>query len=530
MQHCRYCGAELPSEDARFCGNCGRSISTSTLANAPMTPSTNDSRPLADAPTMRATPSQPAPAPMPQDTNIATDGFSFQEYQTPLKEDPGQQVAPERANYQAGEHFGVSAVEQPSSSRPLPSGTVPPPVPQSGYPAAPAAPPTPPFPPQAVPAQPGIYPPPVTPSQASGLYQSVPAQPGAYPPPIAPAQSGAYPQAVPVQPGGYPPQTPPAFPGGYPQGGPYQPPQRKPWLSSTAGKVTLAIIIIAVILGGAGSILIYQMTRPKPIITVSSDYKVGNEPAGASTTILRVTGQQFSGSSTITFLLDNKPLASQSMAISDQDGKFNSNLKIDEGWSIGKHTLTAKDAGGYTTQTGISVNIVTPGQAKTPGPKDAPSDDQSFNLEVLLTGRDTVSGNPYTAKMTLIVTGHPDPTGGSVCTQYADGTPHTNSGISNGATIKETATTQCQGTYKGGKIDYNEKLLQDTLEITQQGQTFKCTLNTTNTQFHIEGSFESKSTASGSFDSGTQSYSCNIPGTSSLQSHDTGTWTGFKAS
>ncbi|WP_201369647.1 zinc ribbon domain-containing protein [Ktedonobacter robiniae] len=542
MLHCQACGAEIPSDGARFCGNCGQPIPPPQPVEAPApahkTPSFNENRSLADEKTVRGMPPEAASTSAASQPGDNANDFSFQEFQSAKEQEAQSQSSARQEEaktaYGGGEHFGAPVeAERPQAAAPS--------TPPAGYAAPPQMPPRAPMapggsyaPPASIPD--AAYPPAAPASVRPGMPtpQATPYQPGGYPPPATPYQSGAFQQqqSVPSQPG-YPPLppagTPPAFPGTYPTGAYPPPQQKKSWLSTTAGKVTIGLLIVVLLLGGIGVYAVYQLTRPKPIINVTSSYKVGSVPAGSTSTSLHVTGQQFSNSSDITFLLDGNPIAGQSPVLSDKDGKISSDLKIDTGWSIGQHTLTAKDAGGYTTKDGIPIDVVPEGQAHTPGPKGSPSDDQSFRLEVLLMGQDSESGKPFTSKATLIVTGHADPAGGSICTQYADGQPHTATDTSaSGANTRETMTSQCDGNYKSGKVDYTEKLLQDSLEITEQGQTFKCTLDNSGTAIHLTGNFDSPSSAKGTFDNGTQSYTCNIPGASKLAVHDTGSWTGLK--
>ena len=545
MLHCQACGAEIPSDGARFCGNCGQPVSppqpveAPAPAPAPQTPSFNENRSLADAETVRGAPPQAvsAPAGSQRSESSSANDFSFQEFQPANEQENQQPARPVEAKtaYGGGEHFGATVEpERPQAATPS--------MPPAGYAATPQIPPQTPMasggsyaPPAPAPGAP--YPPATPTPMQPGMPapQVTPYQPGRYSPPATPYQPGAFQQqqGVPSQPG-YPPLppvgTPPAFPGAYPAGAYPPPQQKKSWLSTTAGKVTIGVLIVVLLLGGIGVYAIYQLTRPKPIINVTSSYKVGNVPAGSTSTSLHVTGQQFSNSSSITFLLDGNLIVGQSVQ-SDKDGKVSSDLKIDTGWGIGQHTLTAKDAGGYTTKDGIPIQVVSEGQAHTPGPKGSPSDDQSFRLEILLIGQDSESGKPFTSKSTLIVTGRPDPAGGSICTQYADGQPHTATDTTaNGANTRETMTTQCDGNYKNGKVDYTEKVLQDSFEITEQGQTFRCSLDNPNTALHLTGNFDSPSSAKGTFDNGTLSYTCNLPGASKLTVHDTGSWSGFKVS
>ncbi len=124
-----------------------------------------------------------------------------------------------------------------------------------------------------------------------------------------PAQSLPYAPSTPVQPLPYAPSTP------------VQP------KSSNRLKVLLIVLSIVLVLGVAGGgIAAYVLTRPQPVMNVTSNYNVGSTPAGSTGTVLHVSAHSFSGSSAITFLLDNVPVASNQNVSSDADGNVKADL------------------------------------------------------------------------------------------------------------------------------------------------------------------------------------------------------------
>ena len=234
-----------------------------------------------------------------------------------------------------------------------------------------------------------------------------------------------------------------------------QPARRK---SNTGLKVLLIGLSIILILGAiGGGITTYMLTRPKPVMTVTSNYHVGSMPAGSSGTVLHINASSFSGSSAISFLLDNQPVASNQHVNSDANGKVETDLAIASDWAVGNHSLTARDASGYTTKVGSHVAIVAQGQANTPGPNGSPTDSVSFSIDITVRLQDAGTGKqsqPFTE--TLVITGKPDPSGGTVCQIYDDGKPNNLSQSDNGVQVQITAAFSCSGSYKRGKLSYTE--------------------------------------------------------------------------
>ena len=279
--------------------------------------------------------------------------------------------------------------------------------------------------------------------------------------------------------------------------------------SSNRLKVLLIVLSIVLVLGaGGGGIAAYMLTRPQPVMSVTSTYQVGSTPAGSTSTVVHVSAHSFSGSSTITFLLDNLPVASTQHVSSDADGNVRADLTITSDWTVGKHTLTAKDASNYATKVGVPVVIVPQGQAHTPGPNGAPPDDMSFTLNANVHLQDAGTGKQLgSGTETLIVTGKPDPSGGTVCQSLDDGQPHIYIGnAGNGITYSETYVLLCSGTYKGGKLSYTETATSDKVDYSDG---ISCVPHTPFVFEHLEGTFTSQNTISGTLSSDSVTIDCN---------------------
>jgi hypothetical protein len=190
---------------------------------------------------------------------------------------------------------------------------------------------------------------------------------------------------------------------------------------------------------------------------VTSSYRDNGMPAGADGTTLQVTGNQFSANSAVTFLLDNTAVKQDMQAESNANGDITANLAVTSAWSIGQHKLIARDANSHTTNNGIAISIVKQGYNGTPGPNGAPTNTASFKVSVDLhiqsgTTVETDAGE-------LNVKGQSDSQGGTVCAPGDDGRRYTNQlTLSNGTTVTRVYTFRCSGTYKDGRISYNEIL------------------------------------------------------------------------
>jgi len=294
---------------------------------------------------------------------------------------------------------------------------------------------------------------------------------------------------------------------------PYVPPsmQSPPVQSKSNNRLKVLLIVLSIVLvlgAGGGGIAAYMLTRPQPVMTVTSTYQVGSTPAGSTGTVLHVSAHSFSGSSTITFLLESLPVASNQHVSSDADGNVRADLMITTTWAVGNHMLTAKDASDYATKVGVPVAIVPQGQAHTPGPNGAPPDDMSFTLNARVQAQDAGTGKQLGSDTeTLIVTEKPDPSGGTVCQSADDGQSHTYLGnVGNGITYRETAVLTCSGTYKGGKLTYTET-------ATSQKEAYSdgtsCQEHTPYVIEHLEGTFTSQNTISGTLSSDSVTTDCS---------------------
>jgi len=310
---------------------------------------------------------------------------------------------------------------------------------------------------------------------------------------------------------------------------PYAPPsmQSPPMQSKSNNRLKVLLIVLSIVLvlgAGGGGIAAYMLTRPQPVMSVTSTYQVGSTPAGSTGTVVHVSARSFSGTSAITFLLDNLPVASTQHVSSDADGNVRADLTITSDWTVGKHTLTAKDASNYAPKAGVPVVIVPQGQAHTPGPNGAPPDDMSFTLNARVQAQDAGTGKQLGSDTeTLIVTGKPDPSGGTVCQSADDGQPHTYIGnAENGITYRETSVLTCSGTYRGGKLTYTETVTSDKVDFSNG---ISCVAHTHYVSEHLEGTFTSQNTISGTLSSDSITADCNRGIGTQLTNASKGSWT-----
>lgn len=281
-------------------------------------------------------------------------------------------------------------------------------------------------------------------------------------------------------------------------------------------KALILLLVLVLILGSAVTGLIIYLNRPQPIITVTSAYKSGPLSIGASSTSFEIVGHKFSGTSVVTFLLDGSPAPGSQAAYSDSKGDLTVVLKIADAWPIGNHVLTARDASGYATATGVNIKIVTPGQSHTPGPNGAPSDDASGTIDIAIS---TSSGGIGT--ITLTVTGGAD--GGTVCRAEADGQSHTTTGTSQGVAYTETMSATCNGTYKGGKINYVETVTDHRI-VFENG--LSCTVQVPYVDARLDGQFTSATSVNGSYAGDPITITCNMGVGTDTTEADQGSWTG----
>jgi hypothetical protein len=269
---------------------------------------------------------------------------------------------------------------------------------------------------------------------------------------------------------------------------------------------------------------------PRPVIIIQSQYHQDTLPAGSTTTRLHLTGKWFSYHSAITLLLDGQPAPGTPAAQSDAQGDMVADLTITDQWSQGTHTLTAQDAQGYATPNGQQLAIVAQGQASTPGPNGAPSDNASFLLVVTVQTQDPTTGETTTTQETLVITGQPDPNGGTVCQARDDGQPSTQTGAlfdltgaQTGLTYQETLITTCSGHYQGGQLDYTETATSD-LYVLSNGLT--CQASTPYTLQSLSGSFNAPTTSSGGWSTSSPLIECPLGATFLQHPAQQGNWSG----
>lgn len=272
----------------------------------------------------------------------------------------------------------------------------------------------------------------------------------------------------------------------------------------SAAKTIMLVVAVVVVAAGVIGTAAHFLSPSQPLISITSNYTMGNTPAGASGTTLHISGQNFSGNSAITILLDGNVAPGNAGTQSDSNGKFSADVTITDAWSAGTHTLTARDASNKSTQNGVTVQIVSPGQAHTPGPNGAPPDDASFKVTIQIQGQTTTGDHYslYSMQATEVVTGHPDPMGGTVCQPEDNGQPSVTSDftVPGHAPFKETSTYSCSGGYKGGKLTLTEMLISDVFVVSQlDGTTATCTMNASQPQTveQVSGSYTGNNTFSG---------------------------------
>jgi hypothetical protein len=292
-------------------------------------------------------------------------------------------------------------------------------------------------------------------------------------------------------------------------------PQAAPPKKGGGAKLLIIIVVIVVVLagGGGGAFAWYQATRPKPVISITSQYLDGATLVGATSTSLTLKGTDFTASSAISLLLDGSPLLGAPSVTSDSKGGVDATLTVGGSWSVGMHTITAKDASGYATNLGVKVEIVNQGQDKTPGPNGAPTDSASMKIiAIVLAG--SSSGTDH-----LTVTGSAN--GGTVCGDLDDGQPHTSNGTASGVGYVQTVVYSCSGTYKSGKLDYTEKVTSYKVAF---DNGVNCTASVPFTSQHLTGTFSDASAVSGNYTEDSFTFTCGTQSSSSTPNN--GTWTG----
>ena len=519
MQTCSYCGAELP-ENARFCGKCGSkqdALATDAATSRSTTPAT---WPLSG--TYPAQGSAPTWSP-----NVQAPGTPPLPLAAENEDERRRGIAPWSPLYDAA--LGADALlgsgQASTPGAPVVQGT-----PQIGSVPSVAGSPTPDTnAPVGHPAQGPTYHNPSTYHLQMGPQQTYepPGQPGTQGYHTPPEPHGPQPtHEPPAQTGTQQHQTPPephAHHAHLAQHA-HQPAAHVTTAAGGSAVKTIMVVVTTVVVVAAGGIgaAAYFLSRPQPLISVTSTYKVGNALAGATGTILQISGQKFSSNSAITFLLDGQVAPGNPGTRSDANGNFRAEVTITDAWSVGTHTLTARDASNYRTKNSVRVTVVQPGQANTPGPNGAPPDDASFKVIA------QIQGSQFTE--TEVVTGHPDPMGGTVCQPQDNGQPVVSTGFSipgsNAGSVevpyRETSTYSCAGSYKGGKLTLTETFTSDVFAFSlPDGTTTTCTLNSSRTDEKLSGSYTGNNTFSGTVTYPTipdSDYPCNGDGSFSFYS------------
>ncbi len=485
---------------------------------APQTPADQPSQPPVTPPTYGQAPQPPVP-PVPQQEAQPQYAAPFtfppygQEPVAPAYGQPGHASNPALPPYgQPGQApqapAGYPAYGQPGQ---IPAAPTAPGYGQPGQASNPALPPY--GQPGQAPQMPG-YPAPAQYGASSDATQAA-----MYPPSFGasadPTQAAAYPQpqygVPPMQAGMYPQQA--GWGEGMPPG--YMPAPVPPTRKRSKAGIIITVIVLIVLLagGGAGGYAYYLATRPKPVITITSKYLDGATKVGATSTSFTLTGTDFTQSSAITFLLDGAALPGAPTVISDSKGDLTTTLTITTAWTVGMHTITAKDASGYLTKAGVKVEIVVPGKSNTPGPNGAPTDTANMTIVAAI----QTGGSSDAVNLTV--------QNGSVCGDKDNSQPQTNHGTAtNGVTYTGTIAFTCTGTYQGGQLTYTEtatkfKVVYSDGLVCQAPQPF--------VYRHLEGTFNNTSAVSGSFSADAVSFDCNMGvGTLPVASAATGTWTG----
>ncbi|HZS76791.1 MAG TPA: zinc-ribbon domain-containing protein [Ktedonobacteraceae bacterium] len=526
MQTCTYCGAELP-ENSRFCGKCGHvqdAFATDASATRITPPPPSG---VSDGGTLLAT--QPPYGNAPAQGNTPIRSLYPQAPTTPhpnQNEDERRSGIPPWSPF-AGAALGGEAMWGSGQIAP-PGAPVVQGTPQIGnVPSVPGSPSAPPNTPFSHPTLGAGNASPTHPVQGPGNASiGHPAQGPGNVPISHPAQGPVH---TPVNYPTHGPTTPYPHPGPHPIHHPPEPPgthhhhpihkhhrdhdhdedehhhhhdqhahhtHHIAHASKVAGvssaKTILIVVVAAAVVAAGGVAAAMHFLAHSPLISITSPYKVGDAPAGASGTTLQISGQQFASNSPITFLLDGHAAPGNPGTHSDANGSFHANVPITDAWSIGTHTLTARDASNNSTQNSVSVVVVQQGQANTPGPDGAPPDDASFKVIAQIQGNQSPE--------TEIVTGHPDPMGGTACNSEDTGKPIviTGSTYNHNVPYRQTATFSCTGNYKAGKITFTETLTSSvTVYSEPDGTTSTCTLNSPQVDEELSGSYTGNNTFSG---------------------------------
>jgi hypothetical protein len=287
--------------------------------------------------------------------------------------------------------------------------------------------------------------------------------------------------------------------------------------SSKGLMITVIVLVSLVILGSIGAGVWYLLPKPQPVISVDSDFKAESSLVGATDTTFKIIGQKFSSNSLVTFLLDGKPVPGNQPVQSDSNGNVSANIKVTNDWSVGNHTLSAKDASNYETKLTVPVKIVQAGESKTPGPNGAPSNDAKGTVAAVV----TVDGKQTPDKLSLNTM-----TYGAVCRERDDNQSHAyQSDVGNGVTVVVTITASCsEGSYSSGKVIYVETV---TSAKAQYSNGVTCTFRTPFVNQRWEGTFTSATNVSGTYTTQAVTFDCDHGQGSQTASSTSGTWTGI---
>ena len=260
---------------------------------------------------------------------------------------------------------------------------------------------------------------------------------------------------------------------------------------------------------------------PQPVVTVQSQYHRGDTPTGSDTTSFTLDGKRFAPRSTVTFLLDGQPLPGSQPKSANEKGQVQIMVAVTSDWPLGTHTVTAQDDQGNRTQAGTPLEIVHQGEAQTPGPNGAPSDDASFTISVTVQATNVGTGEQSSFTFSLSVSN------GQVCDNANDdGQPHTATHtFSDGTSYKETSVYTCSGTYKAGHLTYTETDTSDTFDLSDGGY---CVATTPRVNTLLDGTFSSATAISGDYKS--DRYRINCPRVNTFYligaNAENGTWSG----
>jgi hypothetical protein len=262
---------------------------------------------------------------------------------------------------------------------------------------------------------------------------------------------------------------------------------------------------------------------PAPVLSVFSGYQSGAAASGGVNTIFHVSGKGFAYHSTITFLLDGQPVPGSQTAESNERGRVQADLTATGDWTLGNHTLTAKDAQGDAPQTGATIAIVTPGEGGTPGPNGAPANDTSFTIQA--TEPNWEFG--VTSYATLVITGKAGGDSGTVCGPSDTGQSMTSQEMPNtgpgGGTFHDVTVYTCSGSYKSGMLTYTETITSD-MAVFSAG--FTCVESTPFVLQSLTGVFSSATQISGTWYRDAITQRCTRSGFGGIFPGGQGTWTG----